>query len=473
MSGQSVLRFNMSDPRLWVPVYLPLLGIRTRRKILYGSRDSAKSYFAAQCCIRRMIKEPTKGLLIRKTFESIRKSVFDTIHEVVAAYGWEDYFEFGVAPMEIRFIPNGSRMIALGLDKPGKAKSVKDPAFAWYEEVDELTMEDYMHTTLSLRGKNIEEYLTFNSTSEDHWLLQRFFPGALDDEGTFHPDLSFERPDGMHTFVPSTDPTTTIVHTCYKHNPYCGAERRIEYERMEATLPDVYPTVGLGLFGAINLGSIWARHFLRSKHVAPRPFKEGLPIHLTFDQNYLPYSTMLMIQIEKVGDITEVRIVREFCLAPPSNSTEDLCAEFTYDYGDTRPMVYYYGDPTGSSRSMAKTRGEMKNHYHVVETELAPFLHNSSRRVSKAPPSIKGRKYFMSMLLSDNTYLRLFIDPSCVNTIRDFERLVEDENGGYVKRRVTDKDTGQSWEEGGHCMDALINFLFQCFPDLYRHYSKV
>lgn len=79
----------------------------------------------------------------------------------------------------------------------------------------------------------------------------------------------------------------------------------------------------------------------------------------------------------------------------------------------------------------------------------------------------------METILSGTYPIRIVIDPSCRNVIGDFEFLVEDMNHGYVKRRVTNKETGQSWEERGHCMDAIIYLFHQAFKQDYKKLAKV
>ena len=470
---------DLSNPALWVPVYLPLLTMAKRRKMLYGSRDSAKSHFVAQAIIVRMLKEKFKGLLVRKTYASIKESQWQTIKEIIEGYGWEDLFDFRVAPLQIICKLTGARLIALGMDNAGKAKSVKDVSLVWYEEFDELDLNDFTQTTLSIRGKGIEEWFTWNSTATDHWILGRFFPKLQDGE----PDLSFEEADGMFTTVPSTDPEAYIIHTNYHHNPHCNATRRKEYEWMAAHMPEEYRTSGLGLMGRRNLGSLWCRAFDRSKHLRKLQYRPDLPVHLTFDQNNLPYSTMLAIQIVPLEDsVVEIRVLKTFCYKPPSNSTEDLCAGFVYEFDGVEledgtiapsPEVYIYGDTTGRNETQKKERQELAHHYDAVKKHLAPYIHNRSMRVAASAPSIKGRQRFMTVLLNEGTFLRLVIDPSCKELIGDFEHLVEDENGGYIKKRVKDKETGQSWEEHGHTMDALINFAYQAFRDVYKRVAKV
>lgn len=463
--------YDFSDPGLWVDVYLPLVHCTHRRELLYGSRDSLKSGHVVRRIVARMLKENCKGMLVRKVFDSIKGSQYEDIERFVNANGLAGDFIFRSSPLEIVCKKTGARAIARGMDKSGKAKSIPGIDWVWYEEADELTLDDFMQTTLTLRGKGLKEWLTFNSPFPDHWIAERFFPGTRDAQGKFHLDLSFEQPDGMHTWVRSSDPTAVILHTCYKHNPYCTQERAQQYEFMRLNLPDHYRTKGLGLFGNHDPGSLWCKQWDRMMHMQPREYDPGFPVHLTLDQNRLPYATMLGIQVVPVGDLTEIRVFREWCLTPPTNSTEEVVEAFMYDLGHLDPECFGYGDPTGGNEGQKKEKKEMASHYHAFEKHMQPFLR--AMKVLGTAPSIKGRQWFMARMLKNATYLRLVVDPSCRNLIGDFEHLVEDENGGYVKRRVKDPKTGQSWEERGHCMDALINFLFQCFNSLYRIEARV
>lgn len=465
---------DFSNPALWVPAYLPLIKRKERRKILYGSRDSAKSYFIAQRIIIRMLREKCKGMMVRKRHNSIQESQWQTIKDIVELYQLQEYFVFRKAPLEIECTVTGSRLIARGMDDAGKAKSIPGIDFVWYEEADELDLEDFTQTTLSIRGRNIEEWISFNSTYPEHWLLSRFFPGTHDQDGNFTVDLSFEDPTGMFTWVTSTDPTAVIMHTCYQHNPFCTEDRRREHEWYRDHLPEHYRTKGLGLIGRRNIGTLWAKGWDRKKHMPLGGVQvdHGYPHHLTFDQNSLPYSTLVCAQIIPDGNRKKVRFFREYCLKPPKNSTENTCNAWIWEYGDHNPREYHYGDPTGKNEMARKEIKEARHHYAVVDRTLEPFSMPGANRVGRKAPSIAGRQHFMQVVLNGGTFIDIEVDPSCVNVIGDFEHLVEDENGGYVKKRITDKETGQSWEERGHCMDAIINFMAQAFPDLYKHVAK-
>ena len=475
--------FDLSDPGLWIPAYHGINESKKRFKLLYGSRGRGASTNVAQAIVMRMLEEPVKGMMVRKVFEDIQGSQWETIRKWVYDHDLMDAFEFPKAPLGVICKPTGAHLIARGMNKPGRAKSVPGLSLAWYEEADELEEDDHRTTSLSIREDNIEEWLTFNSPMADHWIMKRFFPGTIDKDGAFSLDLSFESPDGLFTEVPSSDPNAIIVHGCYHHNPFTKPEYVVEMDRLAKADPETYRVDGLGLIGRRNLGSLWCRAFDRTKHLRKLKYRPDLPVHLTFDQNNLPYSTMLAIQIVPLEDsVVEIRVLKTFCYKPPSNSTEDLCAGFVYEFDGVEledgtiapsPEVYIYGDTTGRNETQKKERQELAHHYDAVKKHLAPYIHNRSMRVAASAPSIKGRQRFMTVLLNDGTFLRLVIDPSCKELIGDFEHLVEDENGGYIKKRVKDKETGQSWEEHGHCMDATINFIYQAFRDVYKRVAKV
>lgn len=459
---------DLKNPKLWVKPYIPLLYDKHRRKVIYGSRDSAKSYFAAQKVLFRMLDgtRRTKGIMVRKAYNSIKESQFETFKDIVKAYRMTDLFTFHVSPLEIK-CHNGARLIAKGLDRSGKAKSVKDPNLIWYEEADELSLDDFMQTTLSLRGGDLEEVLVFNAPTEGHWLLDRFFLHGSEPQ-------RFEKADGLFLKVPSKDPSAIIMHTCYKHNQFCTPDRVREHEWNRDNMPEYYRKDGLGLISPKRTGFPWSRYFNTQIHVKPLQYDPALPVHLTFDQNRLPYSTCLAIQLQETEDgILNINMYREYCLRPPDNSTEHICEQFTMDHGSDVSGLFFYGDPSGKSESQRKGKDEVQSHYAAIERFLSHYITRRSNRVSRAAPSIAGRRYFMDLLLKQGMYLRLNIDPSCVNMIHDFQTLVEDENGGYLKVRVKDKETGQSYEDGAHCLDALVYFLYQCFPKMYDKNSKM
>jgi phage terminase large subunit len=242
------MKFNLSDKRLFNKVYIPLLRDKNRYILLYGSRDSAKSYFAAQKVIIDTMSKPySRFILLRKIYADIKDSQFQTIKDIISSYGLIDYFTITENPLKITFKPNGNYILARGLDKDYKMKSIKDPTGIWYEEMNEIAFTDFLKSTSSLRGGVIQEIATFNPELEDSWITNYFFP----------PKESYEREDGNFLKVDSIRKDTTILHTTYKDNQFV-TEQSIELlESFKQVDYHYYRIYTLGLWGGVLEGLIY------------------------------------------------------------------------------------------------------------------------------------------------------------------------------------------------------------------------
>ena len=163
--------------------------------------------------------------------------------------------------------------------------------------------------------------------------------------------------------------------------------------------------------------------FDRKVHVKDVELLEELPIHITFDQNVVPYITMNCFQTRKIKDVYEVRQFAEFCLENPQNTTEQICREFIRVYGTEIFDLFYYGDPSGRKRD---TRGR-ENDYDIVERVLRAYLNNASDRTRKNYPGVTTRRDFMNNILEGKYKIRYIIDrEKCPNTIADYMYLKQD-----------------------------------------------
>jgi len=242
------MRFDLSNPKLFNTVYLPLLNEEKRYILLYGGRDSAKSYFAAQKVIIDTMRKPySRFILVRKAYAHIKDSQFQTIKDIVASYGLMDYFVFTENPLRIQFKLNGNLIIARGLDKEHKTKSIKDPTGVWYDEMNEIGFNDFLKTTTSLRGGIIQEIATFNPEMETEWINSYFFPAKE----------SYEKADGNFHFVKSIREDTTILHTTYKDNTYVTPQSAELLESFKVFDENYYRIYTLGLWGGVLEGLIY------------------------------------------------------------------------------------------------------------------------------------------------------------------------------------------------------------------------
>ena len=144
-------------------------------------------------------------------------------------------------------------------------------------------------------------------------------------------------------------------------------------------------------------GGEWFSRFDRTKHVKKCKHEEDLPIHLSIDENVVPYMTMLVGQFVDKDGTTYWRTIREYCLENPKNNAESLGIEFMYDYIDKVNGLYYGGDPSGKNRSTLRKGNE--HIYDVIEEVLTEYTSSESRRILKKAPSLsKCRDFFNKML---------------------------------------------------------------------------
>jgi phage terminase large subunit len=119
----------------------------------------------------------------------------------------------------------------------------------WYEEMNEITFDDFLKTTTSLRGGIIQEIATFNPERESDWINSYFFP----------PKQSYESEDGNFHYVPSIRSDTTILHTTYRDNKYCTQQSVELLESFKTADENYYKIYSLGLWGGELKGLIYEK----------------------------------------------------------------------------------------------------------------------------------------------------------------------------------------------------------------------
>ncbi|MEI6696895.1 MAG: PBSX family phage terminase large subunit [Bacteroidota bacterium] len=239
---------NFQEKRLFNKIYLPLLTEKKRYILIYGGRDSAKSYFAAQkVIIDTMSKKYSRYILLRKIYADIKDSQFLTIKDIIFSYGLNDLFTIIENPLKITFKANGNTILARGLDKDYKMKSIKDPTGIWYEEMNEIGFNDFLKSTSSLRGGIIQEIGTFNPEMEDSWITKFFFP----------PKESYEKESGDFVEVESTRKDTRILHSTYKNNDFATNQSIELLESFKNIDYHYYRIYTLGLWGGALEGLVY------------------------------------------------------------------------------------------------------------------------------------------------------------------------------------------------------------------------
>lgn len=419
----------------FLPHYRSIINSTKDINLLYGGRDSGKSHFIAQKMIFDCLSLPYfRCLLIKKTYNSIRESQWQTIKDVVEAWGFESLFEFNKSPMMIT-CKNGNRFIARGCDDPQSIKSTKDPSHAWYEEGNQLTLNDFITVTTTLRTNKtkVQQWFSFNPECEgdyeDFWLYQIFFEKQTNKSfsGVWkmgeQNDVKFEY---------------NVLHSTYHNNKHCSPSRRIFLEQLKEISPYYYTIYTLGHWGRAQNKSPFVYAFDKKRHVAPTQYRFDQELYVSFDFNRNPIcASCYQYYGGTLYGIESIKI--------ENSNIYELCDVIKRKYPGAVLMVT--GDATGRAGS-ALARDDM-NYYRVIKQELS--LSNAQLKVPTVNPPIKENQVLVNAVLMRVPCV--FDGERCKELIFDFKNVRVLADGGIDKADRNDP-TKQA--------DQLDTFRYMC-----------
>lgn len=444
---------------LFNPEFLPFFETEEQIQLFTGNRGSGKTTFLHEkAIIYCLTKKYFRLVYCRKVARNIRDSLFQGFKDVINDWGLNQYFQIKDTEMDIICRLNGNMLLSFGLDVPDKLKGIKDPSHILWDEMTEGSFQDYAALIGLLRTKKVKNTQFWGAFNPEYGFWGRdYFIADSDND---------EIPLGI---VPAKTSNTLIFKATFKTNPFIDA---IEYEAklMELASGDQNKlTVWIdGNWGESVTGNEYYTGFNKAVHVSPVAFIPGKPLHLTYDFNVLPYMTQLCAQINVTEQEFQIRIFKEYCLSSPLNSTESVGKAFLQDFEDNIVDLFYYGDASGNNRIAGKGN---ETAFDDVKKVFYKFLSEASKRVLKKNPSVLKRRDFINDILNfkikyNGLMVTLMIDQNCRETIKDMSKLKLGVDG-KLKKRVKDKDTGLTWEELGHCSDALEYLVIKILWDIF------
>jgi hypothetical protein len=212
-------------------------------------------------------------------------------------------------------------------------------------------------------------------------------------------------------------------------------------------------------------GGEYYSSFIRTTHVQNSQYDPLRPLHISFDQNSVPYNSATIWQFEQKENIWYVRCINEIALENPRNSTEEVCEEFMMRFPNHKAGLYYYGDASGKARSTMNK--EFKNHYQIIDFKLHRYLVSGSNRTAIRNPLVIKRRDFINKIFEEKLPIRIVIDESCKKLIADLMYCKQAVDGTKDKHIVTDKETGDKYQKYGHMSDNMEYIIVEAFKNLY------
>lgn len=432
----------------------------------YGGSSSAKTHSVCQrLLIYTLEGENNNSIVFKRVSSHIDKTIFMTFKKIINIWGIGEYFKIQKHHIECKL--TGSFISFSGLDDADKVKGLEGYKKIFIDELDQVEFYDYEQLETRLRGEEGQQIIgAFNPVSEFCFIKTEIF----DKE-----ELR-EVPSSINLKQVNKDGDMVILRTNYLENIWVSGDGKgggfidkkmiKKFEKFKKRNINHYNIYALGLWGHLRTGGEFLKQFDEKKHVSLYPYDPSLPLHVSFDENVLPYLTCNVFQLFPGGAL---RQIDEIMLKDPLNTLKDTCAEFMKRYGNNAHGVFVYGDATSKKADTKIEKG--KNFFLLIKgylSKLKPIF-----RVPKANPSVTMSKNFVNDILAGEIEgCEIGIDSKCRNSINDYQYCLEDENGKVNKKVIRNKETGQSYQEFGHACDTLRYIVVVIFLEKYKKFMK-
>lgn len=408
--------------KAFLPCYYHLLNSKSDIDFLWGGRDSGKSAHIARQLVKDCLSLPYfRCVLARKVFNTIKESQWQMIKDVATSWGVDHLFTFNTNPLEIKCI-NGNKFICRGMDDAANLKSISNPSHCWAEEMNQMTLDDFILIMTSLRynsGK-VKMWCSFNPEAdgdfEEYWLYKSFFSSG---DKNFTSTWSIEIPSVGGVPVQTVDYVYSSTHTTYHDNRYCRPERAAFLEQLAVLDPYYYKVFTLGQWGNRKNEDPFCYTFDRVKHVAPTTLNRSHEVKLSFDFNVNPITCGVYQDYhpEWIYGIESIKL--------DNSDIYKLCDYINERYPGC--LFQITGDATGRNTTALVQDGI--NYYTVIKSKLN--LANGQIRVPTVNPKVKENRVLVNAVFHAK---KVALDPvGCKGLIYDCENVSVNDMGDIDK----------------------------------------
>lgn len=478
-----------------------LQDIAIRFIILYGGSSSGKSYSVAQTILIQTLQDGENTLVMRKVGASIQKTIYEDYKVAAKGLGIDHLFKF--QQNTIKCLYNGAKIDFSGLDDPEKIKGISNYKRVHLEELSEFDEPDLKQIRKRLRGKVGQQIIcTFNPVSETCWIKKKLFdtekwhdvPMTVEIAGKALPEeLTKVKSIRMNSTKSILNPRTrqieehapdmVVIQSTYLNNfwvvgspdgtyGYYDEQCIADFEKDRLNDPDYYNVYALGEWGVIRTGSEFFGSFHRGRHSGEHPYIPDLPIHISVDNNVLPYISVSYWQVDLSTGI-KIWQFHETCAESPNNTVKKsskLVAQYLKGIGYC-DKVYLHGD--ASTKAANSIDDEKRSWMDLFIDTLQKEGFEIEDKVGNKNPSVAMTGEFINAIFDEIVPgIEIGIDESCTVSIEDYMSVQKDANGAILKTKVKNKTTMQTYEEHGHLSDTFRYVVTDLCHEEYTAFSN-
>ena len=416
-----------------------------------GAIRGGKTFCALGTLLLLCSKHPgSRWAIVRDTLATIKRTVIPSFFKICPNHFFKSYNQ----DTQVITLANGSEILLFG--------------------------ENYDDDKLLLRWRGLE--VNGFVLEEANELQENSFYKAIERAGTFLP-LSCNKPKPliMLTCNPSAGWVKTLFYDRWKDgtlppgwlylpskitdNPYIASD--VDYMNNLQHMPryeyEVYVEGNWDI--QVKTGGEIYKCFELDKHVGTCQYDPTLPLHLSFDDNVVPFLPAGVFQIKG----KEIFMIDELIGRSPNNTVKAICDLFCRRYFEHKSGLFIYGDATAQKEDTKQEKGH--NFFTIIMGYLQQY--KPRFRVLKSNPSVAMRCSFINSILEKETFgIKFLIDPSCKEAISDFIMTKEAPDGTKVKDVVTDPKTKARYQAHGHLTDLTDYFFVSAFMNEFEQYQN-
>lgn len=394
---------------------------KKRYIVMKGSAGSGKSFDTAQNYILKLMNDKGRNLVaMRKSDITNRDSTFaELTGAVYRLFGdkAEQYWNINKSPLQLVCKHNGNKIIFRGMNDDKQREKLKSITFStgkltdvWLEEATEFTQADFEIIDDRLRGELPEDLfyqirMTFNPVNKSHWIKKVFFDFPDDNVLTNH----------------STYLTNRFIDEAYK----------IRMERRKQVDPEGYQIYGLGEWGEIG-GLILQNYEIKELAENFNEYDyDDVAMGQDFGFNHANAILLLGWKDDNIYIIKELYVYKK--------TTEEII-QLT-DEADFPKEKRMWCDSAEPDR-------------------IKMWLKAGYRAKAVKKEKTKEKKKYQAVQIDWLKRRRIYIDPSCVNTITEITQWKwkkDDATGKYLDEPVPFQDDAmaalrygiEAWRKNG------------------------
>ena len=366
----------------------PLLGdiSKYRYIILYGGRGSSKSHTIAIVLLIFAATKKLRILCVREFMGTMKESCHKLLCDYIDKLGLTNFYD----TTNNRIVgQNGSEFIFMGIrQNPQSVKSLEGVHICWGEEAQTMSSESLEMLIPTIRVEGSQLWFSMNP----------------DDES-----------DPVYQLILNPPPNTLLININYTDNPFCPQTLIDEAEYMKDIDYERYQHVWMGEPLKLSDAVIFRNKFeVRNFEVpASAQFRQGVDFG---------YTDALAA--------TQSYIEGEYLY---------ICGEAGGTNIDTESMPQKLIDGIPDFKKW-KVYGDSADPKAII------YLRNRGFRVEKVK---KGPNSVLDGINYLKSFRRIFIHPSCVNTINEFN------NYKWETDRMTGEIIAKPEDKNNHWIDSL------------------